>query len=167
MDSHLRSLLLFLIFSSLLQVIYCNECGNTYHITEDESQTSEANCINVHLFENSTLVPYKNCINLSDFLITLNSLKCEIELVFNSGIYTLTGYNIIITNSINMTAAEPGVVINCEISEREVVEIRKQLWVNSTLSGYAVLSGISFQSCAYSLRFDYLERVKIDNCNFT
>ena len=171
MHSYWRSFLFFIIFSfSLLQVIYCNECGNTYHIytSESDSHTSETNCVDVILTANSTSVPYKNCTYLSHLLNTLNSLQCAIEMVFHPGVYTLTGYDIIITNSINMTAAKPGVVINCEISEREVTEIRTQLWINSTLIGksYAVVSGITFESCAYSLRFDYLEKVTIDNCSF-
>ena len=160
---------------SLLQV--CLGCTVDYHLTP---ASTERGCVDVSGRVNIS------CISLGKLLTqdapVNNSAggRCLKRLFFSPGKYSLSESNLSVSYSIRMTnvnGSEEGmVVITCEGSSQDSgnrtrtgAEILFQTVEPSdanTPQGTAELEGITFQGCMHSLKFTYLESVKITSCTF-
>ena len=149
------------------------DCERNYHL----SKSAESDNIVLDLRVNSTLdlEPAKEYIYLTDVLKELDSSDCNVSLIFHSGSYILgESINITtkLTRSIIMSAHDSeAVIITCNEIQNNGSISKPQLWfaphiTPSVPKGTVGLHGINFQSCAYSMRFDYLEELTVTNCVF-
>ena len=163
---------------SLLQL--CLGCTMDYHLTP---ASTERGCVDVSGRVNIS------CISLGKLLTqdapVNNSAggRCLKRLFFSPGKYSLSESNLsYVSYSIRMTnvnGPEEGmVVITCEGSSQDS-ENKTSTVSNVTIlfqtvepsdantpQGIVELEGITFQECMHSLKFTYLESVKITSCTF-
>ena len=114
-----------------------------------------------------------DCVMFSDFIRSVGSSQCSIEILFNQGKYTLTSYDIEVNTSLTLAALDStqGVIITCLLKDRTGfldmnTTVTVDLNEDDLPSGHVTLSGISFEECAYSIRINHVEKLTVDNCTF-
>ena len=144
-------------------------CEEIYHLGKNSKDE-------IVLSHDSALSPSsKEFTYLSDFWDQLNtSTGCNISVYLHPGTYVLATSQIVtVQNVLTIQSYEETseVLVTCQEAVNNGVSSSLQLKFSSsgspqTLEGSVRLSGIVFQSCAYSIRFDYLVGLEVDNCTF-
>ena len=143
-----------------------NNCTDSYVVSPNSSESTI--CIDV--FHGSSVI--MECVMLSDFIRSVGSSQCSIEILFSQGKYTLTSYDIEVNTSLTLAALDStqDVIITCMLKDRDFIDMNTTLSVDLNEddfpSGHVTLSGISFEECAYSIRIDHVEKLTVGNCTF-
>ena len=124
-------------------------------------QPGDYQCIQLYSQEDSLL---NNCINFADFLTQTNDSATEIRLT--AGQYKLNKANVSVRYSLSLIATEPETYITCEGVNHTGNGTGMQLRLTSDFTTNITLSGITFQNCVFSFKFDHLKSLLIDNCTF-
>ncbi len=154
---------------SNLCFVHSFDCERVYYLSETTD-----NKLNVSF--NDVSMPPQQFVHLSEFLNELNFSDCNISLLINPGVYVLSGSsNISLNEVVTIKSVEDSfgtaAVITCQETINAGLTSKPQLWFTGTplsglIQGTVNVEGIMFHSCAYSIRFDYLDRLEIHNSIF-
>ena len=145
-----------------------SDCERTYYL----SKTADDK-LNVS-FNNSASLSSQEFTHLSEFLDELQFLDCDVSLFLYPGVYALYGSSNISLNelvtikSINDSLSAQ-VTVACQQTTNAGLKSKPQLLFAgspTSIQGTVHMEGIAFHSCAYSIRFNYLDRLEIHNCIF-
>ena len=139
-------------------------CTTVYAVSPD---VEDRDCVSV---TNATGGTVYDCIEFSDFLTQLDGCCHNVLTLVPKAIYTLHHVNISITTSLTMTSNDSSTTIRCRVSDGDQNDnITKQIFFGANITRRnesVLLSGVTFENCSYSLRFNYLNQLKISNCIF-
>lgn len=116
--------------------------------------------------------PVNDCkgLDLTSFLQSLNQNHSNVDIKIAAGTYRLVSSNINVTYSLSIMAAfGDDVVISCIDNEHKGDETGTQIGFGPQQilnKGNITFANIVFQQCPYSLKFDNLENLLIENCTF-
>lgn len=141
--------------------------------TEGQSVYYIYPCTNVEQINvSSQNNPANDCkgLDLTSFLQSLNQNHSNVDITIAAGTYRLLSSNINVTYSLSLMAAfGDHVVISCSDNEHKGDETGTQIGFGPQQilnKGNITFTNIVFQRCPYSLKFDNLEKLLIENCTF-
>ena len=119
----------------------------------------------------NTFPVIREYVYLSELFEELQSYKiCNVSIHLQPGLYYLAGSTNVTVNaliSISSYEESEGVIISCVDRVNRGIHSKPQLWFNSTtMQGIVSINGLVFEACAYSLRFDNLDALEINNSTF-
>ena len=137
-------------------VYYIYPCTNNVELVNVSSQNN----------------PVNDCkgLDLTRFLQNLNQNHSNVDIKIAAGDYRLVSSNINVTYSLSLMAAFGDlVVISCSDNEHKGNKTGTQIGFGPQQilnKGNVTFTNIEFRQCPYSLKFDNLENLLIENCTF-
>ncbi len=153
----------------ICSLLYVNAlgCETIFHL----EKTAEDK-INLTGITNTSPV-IREYVYLSELFEDLQSYEmCNVSIYLHPGIYYLAGSTNVTVNaliSISSSEESEGVIISCLDRVNRGIHSKPQLWFNSattTTESIVSINGLVFEACAYSLRFDSLDILQVNNSTF-